>query len=144
MSSWQLVDRPSDDVRVIGCRFVYKTKWMQDHVDDCSPQGRKAEILGTKAKGFVVKQFKARLVAQGYNLVEGLDYKSSYAGVLGTDSARALACIGSFYGLYFFTLDFSNFYLTGKLDHDVYMEQPPGFEVESRQHTVCLLNGALY
>jgi hypothetical protein len=88
--------------------------------------------------------FKARLVAQGYNLIKGIDYKFSYAGVLGTDSARALVCVGQYYGLKVFTLDFANFYLTGALDHDVFMEQPPGYEVKGKEDLVCLLKRSLY
>ncbi len=62
-------------------------------------------------------------------MIQGIDYKSSYAGVLGTDSARALVCVALHYGLKIFTLDFTNFYLTGSLDHDVYIEQALGYEV---------------
>ncbi len=63
--------------------------------------------------------------------------------VLGTDSARALSCVGLYYDLKIFTLDFEYFHLTGSLDHDVYMEQAPGYEVTRQGDLVCLLKESL-
>ena len=79
MHAWELVPRPEGKIRIIGSRFVFKTKWEEDCIEDCTP--REAE-KDKQVKNFVVKQFNARLVAQGYNLVEGVDYKASYAGCL--------------------------------------------------------------
>ena len=52
-SIWELVD-PSEDVRLIGCKWIFK---------------RKRGIDGK------LKTFKARLVAKGYTQKEGVDYE---------------------------------------------------------------------
>ena len=57
---WKLVPRPSGDRSIIGTRWVFRNK-----VDD---------------KGIVVRN-KARLVAQGYNQQEGIDFDETYAPV---------------------------------------------------------------
>ena len=52
--TWELVDRPAKR-KVIGTKWVWKVKHKAD---------------GT------LEKFKARLVAQGYSQVEGLDFKT--------------------------------------------------------------------
>jgi len=65
---WELVERPSDH-NVIGTRWVFCNK--QDH------------------DGIVVRN-KARLVAQGYTQVEGLDFGETYALVARLEAIRIL------------------------------------------------------
>ena len=55
---WKLVPRPSEGKSIIGTRWVFWNK-----VDE---------------KGIVIRN-KSRLVAQGYNQQEGIDYDEAYA-----------------------------------------------------------------
>ena len=41
-------------------------------------------------------------------------------------------------------LDVRNAYLYGKLDEEIYMEQPEGFKVKGQEHKVLRLRRALY
>ena len=65
---WKLVERPKNH-NVIGTKWVYKNKQDQD--------------------GIVVRN-KARLVAQGYTQVEGLDFGETYAPVARLKAIRIL------------------------------------------------------
>jgi hypothetical protein len=41
-------------------------------------------------------------------------------------------------------MDVKSAFLNGDLQEDVYMQQPPGFEIEGKEHKVCKLIKALY
>ena len=66
---WSLVERPKDCRNVIGTKWVFKNK--QD------------------ANGIVIRN-KARLVAQGFSQVEGIDFGETYAPVARLESIRIL------------------------------------------------------
>lgn len=75
----------------------------------------------------IVSRNKARLVAQGYNQQEGIDYDETYAPVARLESIRILlpyAC-----ALYFklFQMDVKSAFLNGLINEEVYVAQPPGF-----------------
>ena len=87
---------------------------------------------------FEVERFKARWVAQGYNMHKGIDYDNAYAFTLGTDSPRVLVAVAAFYGHEIYALDFKNFYLRGVLEGPpVYVEQPPLFKVKGKEDWAC-------
>ncbi|GJT07658.1 retrovirus-related pol polyprotein from transposon TNT 1-94 [Tanacetum coccineum] len=64
----------------------------------------------------IVIKNKARLIAQGYNQQEGIDYDETFAHA----------------------------FLNGKLKEEVYVKQPPGFESNEFPNHVCKLDKALY
>ena len=65
---WEIVERPKDH-NMIGTKWVFQNKQDQD--------------------GIVVRN-KARLVAQGYTQVEGLDFRETYALVVRLEAIRIL------------------------------------------------------
>ena len=65
---------------------------------------------------FEVERFKARWVAQGYNMHKGIDYDNACAFTLSTDSARVLVAVAAFYGHEIYALGLKNFYLRGVLE----------------------------
>ena len=71
---WSLVEKPKDCRNVIGTKWVFKNK--QD------------------ANGIVIRN-KARLVAQGFSQVEGIDYGETFAPVARLESIRILLAYAS-------------------------------------------------
>jgi hypothetical protein len=55
-NTWKLVDCPQD-VKPIGCKWVYKIKYKPDKMID---------------------KYKARLVAKGFAQQEGIDYEETF------------------------------------------------------------------
>ena len=74
--TWTLVPLPSHK-RPIGCKWVYKIK--------LQPNG-------------TVERYKARLVVEGYNQIEGVDYKETFAPVVKLVTVRVLLSIAALQG----------------------------------------------
>ena len=60
------------------------------------------------------------------------------------ESVRLLFTLASLEGWYITSLDVRNAFLYGKLDEEIYMEQPEGFKIEGQEHKVLRLHHALY
>nr|GFB37677.1 copia protein [Tanacetum cinerariifolium] len=115
------------------------------------PQPRNMTIIRTKwvfrnklDENGVVFQNKARLVAQGYNQQEGINYDETYASVARLESIRislAYACALDFK---LFQIDVKSAILNGFINEEVYVAQPPGFiDFEKPDHAYNLKK-ALY
>ncbi|TFY59368.1 hypothetical protein EVJ58_g5820 [Rhodofomes roseus] len=114
---YELVDCPK------GCR-VTKNRW----VFDVKTDGRK----------------KARLVAKGYSQIEGLDYDQIFSPVVRFETVHLILVLAALEGMHISRLDVRNAYLYGKLDKEIYMEQPEGFKVKGQEHRVLRLLCTLY
>ncbi|GJU14738.1 retrovirus-related pol polyprotein from transposon TNT 1-94 [Tanacetum coccineum] len=108
-------------------------------------------IIGTKwvfrnkldEKG-VVSQNKARLVVQGYNQQEGIDYDETYAPVARLESIRILLAYAYALDFKLFQMDVKSAFLNGFINEEVYVAQPPRFiDFEKLDH-VYKLKKALY
>ncbi|KAL7284521.1 hypothetical protein ACG7TL_001812 [Trametes sanguinea] len=114
---FELVDRPKG-------RKVIKNRWVFDVKSD----GRK----------------KARLVAKGFSQVEGIDYDQIFSPVVRFETVRLILALAALENWYITGLDVRNAYLYGKLDEEIYMEQPEGFVAKGQERKVLRLLRALY
>jgi hypothetical protein len=88
---WTLVDPPRD-VNIIGTKWVFKNK-----------QGEDGEVVRNKA----------RLVAQGYSQVEGLDFRESFAPIAHLEAIRILLAFTASKGFNLYQMDVKSAFLNG-------------------------------
>ncbi|KAF7779102.1 hypothetical protein Agabi119p4_3447 [Agaricus bisporus var. burnettii] len=122
--TWELVDPPSK-VNIVGSKWVFKCK---------------KDAIGN------IVRYKARLVAQGYSQVPGVDYFDTFAPVAQLSSIRTVLAIATARNLEIHQIDIKGAYLNGKLNSDevVYMCQPPHFVDPTHPTYVCHLKKTLY
>ena len=121
-SVWELID-PLEDVRLIGCKWIFK---------------RKRGIDGK------VETFKARLVAKGYTHKEGVDYEETFSPVAMLKSIRILLSIVACLDYEIWKMDVKTAFLNGYLKESIYMMQPEGFMAKGQQKKVCKLLRSIY
>jgi hypothetical protein len=68
---------------------------------------------------------KARLVAQGFSQVEGIDF---FSPVVCFESVQLILALSALEDYYCVSVDVRNAYLYGKLDKEIHMRQPKGFK----------------
>nr|GEV57257.1 zinc finger, CCHC-type [Tanacetum cinerariifolium] len=93
--------------------------------------------------GIVIKN-KARLVAQGYNQQEIIDYDETFALVARLEAIRIFLAFATYMNFIVYQMDVKSAFLNGKLKKEVYVKQPPGFESSTFPNHVCKLDKALY
>ncbi|GKB06243.1 retrovirus-related pol polyprotein from transposon TNT 1-94 [Tanacetum coccineum] len=119
---WELVPNPKN-MTIIGTKWVYRNKLDENGV---------------------VSRNKARLVAQGYNQQEGIDYDETYAPVARLESIRILLAYACALDFKLFQMDVKSAFLNGFINEEVYVAQPPGFIDFAKPNHVYRLKKALY
>ncbi|GJV39691.1 putative ribonuclease H-like domain-containing protein [Tanacetum coccineum] len=113
------------------------------------PYGKRA--IGTKwvyrnkkdKRGIVIRN-KARLVVQGYTQEEGIDYDEVFAPVARIEEIRLFLSYASFKDFVVYQMDVKSAFLYGKIEEEVYVCQPPGFEDPEFPDKVYKVEKALY
>ena len=119
---WELVPRPNDQ-SVIGTKWVFRNK-----IDE---------------NGIIVRN-KARLVAQGYNQQEGIDYEETFSLVARLKAIRMSIVFACYKNFILYQMDVKSVFLNGFINEEVYVEQPSGFESFNLPNHVFKLKNALY
>jgi hypothetical protein len=83
-------------------------------------------------------------VAKGYSQVKDLDFDETFASVGRLESILMLLACATHHGFKIYPIDVNNAFLNGPIKEEVYMEQPPGFEIEEYPNHVYKLHKALY
>ncbi|GKA92598.1 retrovirus-related pol polyprotein from transposon TNT 1-94 [Tanacetum coccineum] len=87
---------------------------------------------------------KARLVAQGYTQEEGIDYDEVFAPVARIEAIRLFLAYASFKDFVVYQMDVKSAFLYGKIEEEVYVCQPLGFEDPEFPDKVYKVEKALY
>ncbi|GKC13033.1 putative ribonuclease H-like domain-containing protein [Tanacetum coccineum] len=119
---WTLVDLPHGK-RAVGTKWVYMNK--------------------KDERGIVIRN-KARLVAQGYTQEEGINYDEVFAPVSRIEAIRLFLAYASFKDFVVYQMDVKSAFLYGKIEEEVYVCQPPGFEDPEFSNRVYRVEKALY
>jgi hypothetical protein len=119
---WEIVPRPKEK-SVVTSKWVYKIK----HAADGS-----------------VDKYKARFMARGFSQKEGEDYDETFSPVARYTSIRAIISIAASMGWNLHQMDVKTTFLNGAIEEEMYIEQPQGFEVHSRDTHICRLKKSLY
>ncbi|GJT52307.1 retrovirus-related pol polyprotein from transposon TNT 1-94 [Tanacetum coccineum] len=121
-------------------------QFIANDVWELFPQPKNMTIIGTKwvfrnklDENGVVSRNKARLVAQGYNQQEGIDYDETYAPVARLESIRILLAYACALDFKLFQMDVKSAFLNGFINEEVYVAQPLGFiDFEKSDHVYKL------
>ncbi|GKC09282.1 putative ribonuclease H-like domain-containing protein [Tanacetum coccineum] len=117
-----LVDLPNDK-RAIGTKCVFRNK--------------------KDERGIMIKN-KARLVTQGYTQQEGIDYDEVFSPVARIEVIRLFLAYASFKDFVAYQMDVKSTFPYGKIEEEVYVYQPPGFEDPDFPDRVYRIEKALY
>nr|GEX65808.1 putative ribonuclease H-like domain-containing protein [Tanacetum cinerariifolium] len=93
-------------------KYAIGTKWILKNKQD--------------ARGIVVYN-KARLVAQGHQQEEGIDYDEVFAPVSRIEAIRLFLAFASYIGFLVYQMDVKSAFLYGRIEKEVYVTQPKGF-----------------
>lgn len=122
--TWKFVPR-SEAKNILTSKWIFKTK----------------EIV---ENGNVENFPKGRLVARGFQQVEGVDFGETFSPVVKFTSIRALLALVAHMDLELHQMDVVTAFLNGDVSEDIYMEIPEGVEHDRKKEVVCKLNRALY
>ncbi|GJX40721.1 retrovirus-related pol polyprotein from transposon TNT 1-94 [Tanacetum coccineum] len=114
---------PPENQTAIGTKWVFKNK-----LDETG----------------IVSRNKARLVAQGYNQQEGINFDETYAPAARLESIRILLSYACAHDFKIFKMDVKSAFLNGFINDEVYVSQPPGFVNFEKPNHVFKLKKALY
>jgi len=122
--TWRMEEAPAG-ANIIGSKWVFKAK---------------KDSTGNIAR------YKARLVAQGFSQIGGVDYDDTYAPVAKLASSRAIIAMANRLRLELHQVDIKGAYLNGVLGPNevLYMQHPPGYKAADAGMRVLRLVKTLY
>ncbi|GJW48581.1 putative ribonuclease H-like domain-containing protein [Tanacetum coccineum] len=132
-------DHPLEQV-IRDLQSATKTRKMSKNLKE---HGKNLKRNKKDERGIMIRN-KARLVAQGYTQEEGIDYDEVFAPVARIEAIRLFLAYASFKDFMVYQMDVKSAFLYGKIEEEVYVCQPPGFEDPDFPDRVYKVEKALY
>ncbi|GJU98877.1 retrovirus-related pol polyprotein from transposon TNT 1-94 [Tanacetum coccineum] len=132
-------DHPLDQV-IRDLQSAIHTRKMLKNLEE---HGKNPKRNKKDEKGIVIRN-KARLVDQGYTQEEGIDYDEVFAPVARIEAIRLFLAYASFKDFVVYQMDVKSVFLYEKIEEEVYVCQPPGFEDPDFPDRVYKVEKALY
>ncbi|GJU13071.1 putative ribonuclease H-like domain-containing protein [Tanacetum coccineum] len=102
-------------------------------------------IEGSKLdRGYAGRASTIQIVTQGYTQEEGIDYDEVFAPVARIEAIRLFLAYASFKDFVVYQINVKSVFLYGKIEEEVYVCQPPGFEDPYFPNRVYKVEKALY
>jgi len=122
--TWELTEAPPD-ANIVGSKWAFHAK--------------------KDAAGNVI-WYKARLVAQGFLQVPGVDYFNTFAPIAKLAVIRSVLVMAAAKDLELHQIDIKGAYLNGELTvrEVIFMQQPPGYHAPGSVKLMCRLRKTLY
>jgi len=83
-----------------------------------------------------IQKHKARLVARGFTQKPGIDFYETFSPFARLETIRTVIVVAAQKKWKLFQLDVKSTFLNGKLDEEIYVEQPRGFFVQGGEEKV--------
>ncbi|GKB74353.1 retrovirus-related pol polyprotein from transposon TNT 1-94 [Tanacetum coccineum] len=93
--------------------------------------------------GVVIKN-KERLVTQGSNQQEGIDYEETFEPIARLEAIKIFLAYATYMSFMVYQMDVKSAFLNGKILEEVYVQQPLRFESSGLPNHFCKLEQALY
>jgi Reverse transcriptase (RNA-dependent DNA polymerase) len=110
MGMYEVIPHPTGR-KIVGSKWVF-----------CIKRGPTGEI----------QKYKARIVAQGFTQIEGIDYNETFAPVAKLTSICTILAIAAELNLEVQQMDVKSAYLNAKLEEEIYMVPPPSLNTPNR------------
>ncbi|GJV26915.1 putative ribonuclease H-like domain-containing protein [Tanacetum coccineum] len=141
----------TNEVNVVGGKTSIKLPFdpnmpaLEDYsIFDFSSNDKDDDAENKKDERGIVIRNKARLVAQGYTQEEGIDYDEVFSLVARIEAIRLFLAYASFKDFVVYQMDVKSVFLYGKIEEEVYVCQPLGFEDPDFPNRVYKVEKALY
>nr|GEZ48291.1 zinc finger, CCHC-type [Tanacetum cinerariifolium] len=122
MKFWIVVDLPPN-AKVVRSKWLYMKKTDMD--------GK-------------VHTYKAHLVDKGCTQTYRINYEETFSHVADIRAIRILIAIAAYYDYEIWQMNIKTTFLNGRLDEDIYMEQPEGYVDPKYPNRVCKLQRSIY
>ena len=90
-----------------------------------------------------VTRYKARLVAQGFRQIAGVNYNHTFAPVSKHNTLRTLLAAAAHHDMHILQMDITTAFLHGDLEEDIYIAQPKGYHQGDSTFS-CKLHKSIY
>ncbi|GJW30504.1 retrovirus-related pol polyprotein from transposon TNT 1-94 [Tanacetum coccineum] len=131
--------------QVIGdLQSATQTRNLSKNLEEHGAKGTKWGFRNKKDERRIVIRNKARFVAQGYTQEEGIGYDEFFDPVVRIEAIRLFLAYASFKDFVVYQMDVKSAFLYEKIEEEVYVCQPPGFEDPDFPDRVYKVEKALY